>query len=174
MEDPSLLSLGEAVLSLTQTLVASLRANAHPLPSFSAASVPTPISPKYDSIRNSINTAALDLLRLVNGPKETFRTLFATHYDLVAYQVALEFDFFTSVPLDGSILLSELAQKVGLAEDRVGIVMRFLATQRVFKESAGGEFQHTNASALLARQPLLRDVGLMQYDPSRFVIDSDA
>ena len=152
------LQLAESILSLTQSLVR----HSYPLPNFSASSPQPPLTSTYESIRFAVNTAALDLLRLINGPKSTFRTLFTTHYDLAAYQVALEFKFFELVPLEGEILIGDLSIRTGVAEDRVRSVMRILATQRVFKECAKDVFEHTSASAMVAREPLLRDAFLMQ------------
>lgn len=161
-EKESPLALAESILSLTQTLVRHLRETSHSLPDFSVSSPGPPLTSTYESLRFSLNTAALDLLRLVNGPKSTFRTFFTTHYDLAAYQVALEFKFFALVPLNSPITVEALAKQAGIAEDRVGMVMRILATQRVFKEREKGVFEHTSASAVIARDPLLQDAFLMQ------------
>ena len=124
---------------------------------------------EYENLRIDLNTAALDLLRLVNGPRVDFRSFFTKHYEMAAWQVALEFDYFGLVPLEASISLQELAAKAGMDEDRTMHVMRFLATQRVFKERVGTSiddisFEHTAASAVIAREPLLKDTFLMQAD----------
>jgi hypothetical protein len=124
---------------------------------------------EYEKLRVGLNTVALDLLRLVNGPKVGLRDFFTHHYEMAAWQVALEFDYFNHVPLEGSVSLKELAAKAGMDEGRTLQVMRFLTTQRVFKElpeDADGNyyFAQTAISATIAREPLLKDVFLMQAD----------
>ncbi|KAH7115008.1 O-methyltransferase-domain-containing protein [Dendryphion nanum] len=162
------LQLAISILSSTNSLINHLSSISHPVPSFSSTSSPPPSSKEYETLRIAINNSALDLLRLVNGPAVSFRTQFCTHYDLAAYQVALEFDFFTHVPLTGSLSTAALAEKVGIEDDKVSRTMKFMATQRVFKEIVledGTEaWEHTAASATLARSSDLRDASLMQMD----------
>src|SRR5580700_366976 len=96
---PSLLSLASQISSLAAQIQTYLSTTSHPLPSFNAFSPPVPGTPTYESLRVPLNEAALDLLRLVNGPKTTLRSLLCSHYDLAAFQVALEKGFFGYVPL---------------------------------------------------------------------------
>ncbi|KAF2197578.1 S-adenosyl-L-methionine-dependent methyltransferase [Delitschia confertaspora ATCC 74209] len=158
------LYLAERILSLTKEVTSHLDELSCPTPNFSTRSSSPPLTSTYESLRISLNTVAADLLRLINGPQNHFRTLFCTHYDLAAYQVALEFNFFELVPLEGGIAVADLAKKAQIQEDRVEMVMRFLATQKVFKESTIGFFEHTNASAVIAKEPLLKDAFSMQMD----------
>lgn len=168
-DHPSLLSLAESVSALTQSIVSQLKETNHEAPNFTASSPEIPLTREYESLRVELNVAALDLLRLVNGPRVDFRSFFTKHYEMAAWQVALEFDYFGLVPIEGSISLQELAASAGMDEDRTMHVMRFLATQRVFKELAGSNvddirFEHTAASVTIAREPLLKDTFLMQAD----------
>lgn len=111
---------------------------------------------EYENLRISLTQTANDLLHLTNGPKSFIRTFACSHYDLAAFQVALEFKFFEAVPVDGSIRLPELAKAVGFDEDRVGSVMRLLATQRIFAELEPDIFQHSARSVLIARDEDIR------------------
>jgi hypothetical protein len=162
------LHLATTILTSTKNLVAHLSSLKQPVPSFSASSSPPPNTEEYEALRVAINDAGLDLLRLVNGPAISFRTQFCSHYDLAAYQVALEYDFFNHVPLDGPLSTVDLAKKLGIDEDKASRFMKFMATQRVFKETAlqdGTEaWEHTAASATLAKNPDLKDASLMQLD----------
>jgi hypothetical protein len=166
--DVNPLQLATSILSSTTSLVDHLSSLTHSLPSFSPSSSLPPTTKEYDALRVAINNSALDLLRLVNGPAISFRTQFCTHYDLAAYQIALEFDFFTHVPLDGPLSTIDLAKKAGIEVDKVSRTMKFMATQRVFKEITlqGGieAWEHTLASAVQARDSDLRDASLMQLD----------
>jgi hypothetical protein len=166
---PSLLELADSVSNLTQQIVSHLMETKHETPDFTSTSAEIPLTPEYESLRIDLNTAARDLLRLVNGPKVDFRSFFTKHYEMAAWQVALEFDYFGLVPLSGSISVKELAARAGMDEDRTMHVMRFLATQRVFKELVGNSdgniyFEHSAGSIVIAREPLLKDTFLMQAD----------
>jgi hypothetical protein len=166
---PSLTGLAETISTLTNSIASHLKESNHETPDFTTSSAEIPSNSEYEKLRIGLNSVALDLLRLVNGPKVGLRDFFTHHYEMAAWQVALEFDYFNHVPLEGSITLKELAQKAGMDEGRTLQVMRFLATQRVFKELAGETdeehpFEHTATSAMIAREPLLKDVFLMQAD----------
>lgn len=168
LADLNPLQLATNILSSTTSLVDHLSSRAHSLPSFSPSSSLPPTSKEYETLRIAINNSALDLLRLINGPAISFRTQFCTHYDLATYQIALEFDFFTHVPLNGPLSTVELAKRAGIEEDKVSRTMKFMATQRVFRETTlqdGSEaWEHTLASSVQARNQGLRDASLMQLD----------
>jgi hypothetical protein len=166
---PSILSLAESVSALTHSIVCHLKETGQEASNFTASSPEIPTTREYERMRIQLNTAALDLLRLVNGPKVEFRGFITKPYELAAWQVALEFDYFGIVPLEGFISLQELAAKAGMDENRTQRIMRFLATQRVFNERTDSNadgvcFEHTAVSATIAREPLLRDTFSMQMD----------
>lgn len=151
---PDLRQLASQVLELTEHVVDYLKKHERP-PGSATDPVPsdvpeTPETPEYEALRIPLNEAANDLLRMVNGPRNTICSFLSTHYDLAAYQAALELKFFEAVPVDGEIGLSKLAKTVGLDEDRTGRIVRFLATERVFIEPKHSIFKHTATSALLA------------------------
>ena len=121
-----------------------------------------PTDPSYDALRNPLSDAAQSLFLLVNGPVNWLRLFFTSHHDLAAWQVALDFNFFEAIPLEGSVLLSEIAKTVGMDEDRVGRVMRLLSSQRVFVESQQNVFRHTVTSALVASDKAIKASIAMQ------------
>jgi len=164
--DTSIISLSKQISQLSCQLSACTTGGTHPESSFGASSAIVLATPEYEDLRAQLNDAALDLLRLVNGPKNTLRTLCFSHYDLSALQIAVERGFFDHVPLavdisglgsdnqeQESINIADIAIKAGIDEDRAGRVLRLLATHRIFEEigSGSGKFKHTAMSALLAR-----------------------
>lgn len=122
-----------------------------PEPTFGPDSPDIPSSAEYEKLRISLTQTADDLLHLTNGSKSFIRTLACSHYDLAAFQVALEFNFFEAVPANRSIRLPELAKVVGFDEARVASVIRLLATQRIFAETEPDVFQHSARSVLIAK-----------------------
>ena len=131
---PDLLRLAEQVKTNTEKIIEYLHASGQQTPSFNQSSHIIIPSSNFKSLHVDLNETATDLLRLVNGPLNSFRSFFTTHYELAAYQVALEFHVFESVPPDSQIQLSQLAEKVGFDADRLGRILRMLATHRVFNE----------------------------------------
>lgn len=159
-----LLQLAESVLETTKTIVQQLHDTNQEEPSFDQNSPSIQGDANYEASRIELNEAALSLVRLVNGPVNEYRRIHLVHYDIAAYQAALELQFFRHVPLDGKISLSDLAHKVGMDEDRCGRIIRLLATQNIFNEVEKDVFEHTAGSALIARDTDMEAMLLMQYD----------
>lgn len=157
-----LLRLANRVSFLTREIHYCLEETSQPEPSFTANSHEVSTTSKYDDLAASLNDVTEDLLLLINGPKITLRSRLGQHYDLAAYQTALEFDFFDLIPIDGQKTIDEVSQEAGLDRDRVGRVLRFLATRRVFRECQENVFEHTSISALISRDRILRDTFLSQ------------
>jgi len=156
-QNSQLLDLAQRVQTLTTQIVAEIHAAGVQEPTFNVVSESVPETQQYDFLRGALNEAALDLLRLVNSPVYDARTFVCTLYDLVAWQVACEFNFFTAIPENGEATVREISEQVGLDADRVGRFLRLLATQRVFEETAAGVFRHTSRSVLLLRNQGIRD-----------------
>ncbi|KAF2123516.1 sterigmatocystin 8-O-methyltransferase precursor [Dothidotthia symphoricarpi CBS 119687] len=160
----NLLRLAQEVQQLTTLIVNDLTAANVSEPSFKTTSEPIPETPEHISLRARLNDSAKDLLRLVNGPRNDARTFVCYLYDLAAWQVACEFNFFEAVPEDGVAHVKEIAEKSGVDEDRVGRFMRMLATDRVFEEVDKDVFQHTARSVLYLKDKQWRDVMHYQLD----------
>lgn len=175
----SISSLAKQISSLSSEVAAYLARSPFPNPSFEADAGDVPEDPEYDALCASLNDAALDLLRLVNGPKTTLRDLFFSHYDLAALQVALDRRFFHHVPLvpasangdsavGASATIAEIAAKASMDEGRTGALLKLLATRRIFQPVNHGDgverFKHTAISAWLARYPEYHALGDMQLD----------
>lgn len=169
----SITALAQQVFSLSSKISSYLTSNSCPEPSLSINTAPVPETPEYDALRSNLNDAALDLLLLTNGPRNTLRNFAFSHYDLAALQVALDRGFFSHVPLpatsaDGDTVsiasIGDIAEKAGMDEDRTGRVMKLLATHRIFEEVGSGSFRHTANSILLAQDREFHAMADMQMD----------
>jgi hypothetical protein len=94
----SIRSLANQISELSTQISTYFHTSSQPEPDFTISSADVPNTPEYDALRAELNDAALDLLRLINGPLATLRTLILSHHDLAALQVALERRFFDHVP----------------------------------------------------------------------------
>ena len=160
-----LLRLAEEIQRKTYKIVKHLREHDQEEPTFEADSPainPSVETAGFEILKNAVNDAANDLILLVNGPKAFLRTFLTTHYELAAYQTAIEFKYFENVPLKGNIHISSLAKSVGMDEDRTGRFMRMLTTHRVFKEVEEDTFAHTATSIALATDHEVNSAAGMQ------------
>ncbi|KAF1950440.1 S-adenosyl-L-methionine-dependent methyltransferase [Byssothecium circinans] len=160
----SLLQLAEQLQSLTASVVSHLKQQNHPEPNFTPQSHPVPDDATYQTLRDSINDAAYDLVFLVNGPKMHGRHLACQPNDLAAHDTAFSFDFFNAFPVDGTITLSELSQKTGIDEGRAGRILRLLCARRWFTEVEKNTFAHTSVTAMIAQEPEIRSAFAYQLD----------
>jgi len=149
----NLLQLVAQIKQHTEDIEKQLHLSGYPVPSLTNDYPSRPDTAEYAAARASLNDAANDLLLLVNGPKAHFRSLFCYQHDLAAFQIAFDHDFFNKVPLEGGIEMGQLAKEVGLDEDRVARIVRFLVTHRVFAVEEGAMVVHTAHSALFAKDP---------------------
>ena len=156
------IELGKKVSAISAAISKCYLESDTPEPSLEPTSTEVLETPEYSRLRASLNEAANELMLLVNGPKRTLRAFGCLHFDLAAFQTALEFDFFEAVPLDGTITLADLVKKLELSEGQVGRTLRLLATNRIFVESQPGVFSHTSLSALIARDSDIKAAGQMQ------------
>ncbi|KAI1195587.1 O-methyltransferase-domain-containing protein [Nemania serpens] len=173
-KDVSIAALAERISSLSSQLSSYLASHSLPEPGFAPDAGAIPEAPEYEALRAPLNDAALDLLRLVNGPRRSLQAFFFSQYDLAALQIALDRDLFEHVPLptgDGAhaprASVAEIAERAGMDADRTGRVMKILATHRIFDEVAGepeSSFAHTASSACLARDGDFRATAAMQMD----------
>ncbi|KAH7381319.1 O-methyltransferase-like protein [Phaeosphaeria sp. MPI-PUGE-AT-0046c] len=159
-----LLALAKEVQQLTNQVVEQLEGQHQPEPTFEITSVPLAESPELIGIRTRLNDSARDLLRLVNGPRNDARTFVCYLYDLAAWQVACEFNFFEAIPTDQSVHVRDIAAKVGIDEDRVGRFLRMLTSDRVFEEVETNVFKHNSRSILYLQDTQWRDVMHYQLD----------
>ncbi|KAI0415687.1 S-adenosyl-L-methionine-dependent methyltransferase [Xylaria grammica] len=99
--------------------------------------------------------AARELQALVQSPGEQLNLLSCSYYDTISVGILLEFNIPELVPLEGGISLSELAEKVGLLEDKLARIVRYAITNFVFHEPEPNYIKHTPLSAALARDPAI-------------------
>lgn len=173
-QSSTLLALAKEVQQLISTVVKQLEEKNIQEPTFEVDSIAVPETSDLIDVRARLNDAAKDLLRLVNGPRNDARTFVCYLYDLAAWQVACEFNFFEAVPEKGSIHVQDIAAKVGMDVDRVSRFLRMLTSDRVFEEAEKDMFQHTSRSVLYLHDKQWRDVMHYQYvqqKASRHLVD---
>lgn len=159
-------SLTSAILSKSQELTTYYSAHSITSPTFSPSSV-TPVIKDlaYRELRGTLRTLLADLQLLVDGPGEWVRQSLLWPHELGAIQVAVEFNLFDLVPLtDDSISLTELSEKSGLDANRLGRILRSLATRRFFVETGPGWFSHSSFSAAVARDEDIKGMLGMAHD----------
>ncbi|KAI1407921.1 S-adenosyl-L-methionine-dependent methyltransferase [Hypoxylon sp. FL1857] len=149
METPSILGLAESILNKAKEISNYIEIKNATPPSFSANSSFPPDTAEYRELQGGLRTSLEDLQRLVDGPARFYRHWLMHGYEMAAFQVALDFDFFTLVPEDGEISLEELADKAGLDRDRTSRILRFLITYRFFQEARRGFISHNSFSFAL-------------------------
>jgi hypothetical protein len=156
-----LLELASQIQDITSKIVENIAITQSQEPTFDVSSESLSLTPENVRLKEELNDAAQDLLRLVNGPKTNLVTSVCTIFDLAAWQVACEFGLFEAIPETGTASLPDIAHKVGVDEDRVGRILRILATDRMFEEVERDVFKHTSSSVIHARDQQVRD--LMHY-----------
>ncbi|KAK3985986.1 putative O-methyltransferase [Cladorrhinum sp. PSN332] len=157
-ENTNILTLSSSIQAKTQELATYFASRSLALPTFS----PSPpvadsqnsfnADPAYRNLQGTLRTLLSDLNLLIDGPAESIRQISLRPHETGAFQIAIEFNMFTIVPVSGeSIPLSEIASKAGLDENRTGRILRLLATNRFFVEPKPDHFAHTVFSAEVAR-----------------------
>lgn len=155
---PSILALAQNILEVTQDMTRYFQANNLAEPTFALDSQEPPDTPDYRRLHASLKTSLEDLLRLIDGPRKWLRTFCCTGYDLGAFQIALDFEFFQLVPAHGEIPLEHLAEKAGLDLDRTTRVVRQLMTYRIFEERRPRVISHSSTSLAVQQDDELRSV----------------
>ncbi|KAH3970206.1 hypothetical protein HBH70_214960 [Parastagonospora nodorum] len=160
----SFANLAGRVSKVSSQITAYLEKHEHAHPDFTPTSAVLPETYAYESLRNELTDATMDLMRLANGPKNIFRTMSFWHTDLAATQVALRRKFFDHVPDDNiGLTASEVAKATSMDVDRANRILKMLATHRIFEEVAG-KFRHTALSNFL-KTNIYRSMAEMQLDP---------
>ena len=155
-QDKSIVALAETILEQTKGIANFLKDNNLAEPTFSIESSQPPSAPAFVELQGKLKTSLEDLQRLVEGPRRFLRSFCVLGYDLAAFQIALDFNFFTLVPADGEISLEDLSKLAGLDLDRVSRVVRMLATYRFFEEHKPGVIRHSSSSIVLLQDEELR------------------
>ena len=157
-----IIDLGKKVARLSEEISKSYQAAGVPEPTLEPNSSEVLESPEYNRLRASLNEAANELTYLVTGPKKALRAFGASHFDLAAFQTAIEFGFFEAIPLGGTKTLTELATTTNLSENQVASVLRILVTHLLFVENEPGVFGHTSYSAIMAKDSDIKSAAHMQ------------
>jgi len=157
-ENASILQLAESILENTKEVTKYLQLSQVPLPTFQPTAEALPTTPDFQKLQARLRTQLEDLQLLIDGPPRFYRQFLMRGYEIGAFQVALDFGFFTLVPGEGEISVEDLANKAGLDQDRAGRIMRLLITHRFFQESRPGFFSHNSFSIALQRDDEIRSM----------------
>lgn len=144
-----IIDLAEGILDTTKEVTKYLQSSNVALPSFSPRAEQLPRTKDLENLQARLRTQLEDLQLLVDGPPTFYRHFLVRGYEIAAFQIALDFDFFKLVPSEGDISLEELAKKAGLDQDRTGRVIRLLITHCIFQEERPGFFSHNSFSIFL-------------------------
>ena len=155
-KDTSILGLAENILESTREVARYLQGSSAALPTFLPTSEALPTAPAFQKLQAHLRTQLEDLQLLIDGPPTFYRHFLMRGYEIGAFQVALDFDFFTLVPSEGDIKSEDLARQAGLDQDRTDRIMRLLITYRFFQESRPGFFSHSSFSIALHRDDEIR------------------
>ncbi|KAI1827428.1 putative O-methyltransferase [Xylaria intraflava] len=145
-----LLEKAREVLAQAESLVKYYEAKGVAEPDFSPSSASHPSDREFDTLRINLTQAAEDAILLANGPLQWLRTFICHQHDLGAWQIALRFKYFSIIPVGQSMTVKEMASIAKMDEDRLGRVMKLLASQRCFQELEEGVYEHTSLSAFVA------------------------
>ena len=157
-KDISMIGLAEDILANTREVTRYLQESSISLPTFSPTAEELPTTPAFQKLQARLRAQLEDLQLLVDGPPTFYRHFLMRGYEIGAFQIALDFGFFTLVPSEGDIKLEDLAKQAGLDQDRTGRVMRLLITHRFFEESRRGFFSHNSFSIALNKDDEIRSM----------------
>ncbi|KAI9163946.1 Grayanic acid biosynthesis cluster O-methyltransferase [Paramyrothecium foliicola] len=136
-----------------------LAASDHPTPSFDVdAHLGDPIpqdGPGIDATRSAIIDDAIELQRLVLGPRDYLLT--CMHNAQLAQQAIVRFRLAHTFPIDGEATFAEIAKASQLDEPFVRQVLRLAINQHIFCEPQAGRVQHNAVSRLLVEDDALHD-----------------
>lgn len=149
VQPPAILSHAREILRQSEEITRYLESNGLPTLTPALESSGPPETVEYQTLYSGLKTSLEEILILVDGPKRFWRQFCCLSYDLGALQIALDFEFFSLVPANGSISTGGLAQKAGIHEDRVGRVIRQLITYGVFAERQAGLISHSPSSLIM-------------------------
>ena len=158
IKETAILRLAEEILENTKEVAKSLQSSCVALPTFSHTAEELPTTPNFQKLQARLRTQLEDLQLLIDGPSTFYRHFLMRGYEIAAFQIALDFDFFTLVPAEGDIGLEDLAGKAGLDQDRTGRVIRLLITYHFFQERRPALFSHNSFSIALQKDDEMRSM----------------
>ncbi len=154
----SIILLAEGILENAKEITRQVQLTGTALPDFSSTAEEAPSTPGFQKLQARLRTQLEDLQLLIDGPRTFYRHFLMRGYEIAAFQIALDFDFFVLIPSEGDIRLEDLASKAGLDQDRTGRVVRLLITHRFFQERKPGFFSHNSFSIALQRDDEMRSM----------------
>lgn len=121
---PDLTALADAVLAATTDLKQAL------------AEPDTPES-TIESRSDAFSTATTALNTALNGPASKLYDIAMSQFDLLALDFFLDYRIVEHLSLDAGVALADIAEKIGVDENRTGRLLRHLATHGLLREHVG-------------------------------------
>lgn len=164
---PCLLELTKQLQDESAKLVSLIESSDIQEPSLKPSCTTTlwqePLS-KLEKSRNRVVLLSRLIAQVADGPQRyLWECVGGVHYTNAALAVLLDFNILKQIPLDGSATTPELAQKSGLAEDKVLRLLRVIACDHIVFEIEEKTFAHSAISARLIRDEALRALMQVQY-----------
>ncbi|KKK26968.1 hypothetical protein ARAM_007096 [Aspergillus rambellii] len=113
--------------------------------------------PTIDAARFALIEDTRKLRDLMLGPTDLMRELSWRQMDISVQRIVFQLKLYEAVPLDGTASYAEIAEKVGLTERQVMLIIRQSALNGVFKEIEPNQVAHTAASAVLLKKESMRN-----------------
>jgi hypothetical protein len=120
--------------------------------------------PELEKSRNRVVSLSKLIAQVADGPERyLWEFVGGAHYSNAALAVLLDFNILEQIPLDDSASTPELAQKSGLAEDKVLRLLRVVACHHIVFEIKEKTFAHSAISARLIQDKATRALMQVQY-----------
>ncbi|KAL4912430.1 O-methyltransferase [Aspergillus aurantiobrunneus] len=122
---------------------------------------PSPSIPARNTELEDIRAALVQdtkaLRDQVLGPAQVLRELCWSAIDLAVQGVIYRFGIYKAIPLEGAVSYALVAEKVGLSERQVKLMLRQSALNGIFYEPSPAHVAHTAASAVLVQDKAMLD-----------------
>ncbi|OIW31212.1 S-adenosyl-L-methionine-dependent methyltransferase [Coniochaeta ligniaria NRRL 30616] len=145
--------LAQKIATETAALEACLKEANLPLPSFDVDADPDFAAKLPEAARRSrqeIVHATKELRDLTIGPRESVRWQVWGHLDVLALQTVNAFGLAKLFPVGETITLAELTARSKLDAVNLARLVRYAATNNIFREVSPGVIAHTAASRCIA------------------------
>ena len=120
--------------------------------------------PELENSRNRVVSLSRRIAQVADGPdRYLWEFVGGAHYSNAALAVLLDFNVFEQIPLDGSASTPELAQKSGLAEEKLLRLLRVVACDHIVFEIREKTFAQSAISARLLQDKMTRALMQVQY-----------
>ncbi|KAK5011228.1 hypothetical protein LTR28_004735 [Elasticomyces elasticus] len=160
----------ESISAAAKSISAYCRLTGHPQPDFDSKTKSLAIPPDapqhVHNARHIITSATTKIQQSVTEPCEYLQKLAIHSQYLSCIQWLCGFQVLACIPLEGSVLYSEIAEIAGVPEAQLRSVARMMMTSNFLYEPRLGELAHSTLSAHFVTDPALLDSAVFMTDVS--------